>query len=83
MKVITSASVAKAKNFVEELRRLGFVPGAPARVPADWLEIDRRMAKAMRCGGCGRRGLRLDPFHRGHEYQAVVSCIRCGFGEEA
>lgn len=79
----TIAHPTTAEEIVSGLRRIGFTPGAPAAVPAEWLAIDRRMARAMKCGGCHKRGLRLEPFQRGGEYRGVLSCVRCGFGEEA
>jgi hypothetical protein len=65
------------------LRHLGYLPGAPAHVPAEAVAIDRRVYRATRCGSCGRRGLRFTPWHRGHQYRGLATCPRCGHTEEA
>jgi hypothetical protein len=81
--VQTTTRTTTAEAIISDLQRLGFTPGAPSRVPADWLEIDRHLAHAMKCGCCHKRGLQFEPFQRDGEYRAVLSCKRCGFAEEA
>jgi hypothetical protein len=61
---------------------LGIQPGAPARIHAEILDIDRRVYRVQRCPGCGHRGMRLRPFQRGGEYRAIVQCPACHRIEE-
>lgn len=81
MQIITNTSTAK--DLTRALLTLGFEQGkAPAHVPATHIDVDRRCARAMKCGSCGKRGLTYTPYRRGREYRAVAACRHCGSGEE-
>lgn len=77
----TTTKSNQAEVLSQELLRLGFVEGAPGHIPTEYVEIDRRCARAMRCGSCGKRGLVYRPFRRGRDYRALASCEKCGSGE--
>jgi hypothetical protein len=66
-----------------ELRRLGFVNGPPAHIPAPIVDIDRRIYSRLKCGECGHRGHMVTPTHRGREYRLLCRCRKCGNEMEA
>jgi hypothetical protein len=83
MKTTTATKTATSKNLTAELRRLGFVEGAPPHVPASIVDIDRRIYSRLRCGQCGHRGHKVTPMHRGSCYRLVCQCRKCGSEMEA
>jgi hypothetical protein len=77
----TTTTTTTAKELSRALLAQGFETGAPRHVPERHLHIDRACARAMKCGSCGKRGMKYVPFRRGREYRALAACP-CGAGEE-
>lgn len=59
-----------------------FTAGAPARITAATIKIDREACEEMTCGVCGHTGLDYRPFHMGHRYKAMACCPVCFSAEE-
>jgi hypothetical protein len=79
MKTTTTTT---ANDLTRALVALGFEQGkAPRHIPVSHLRIDRACARSMRCGSCGKRGMKFIPFRGGREYRAIAACP-CGAGEE-
>lgn len=64
------------------LHALGYRPGWPLTIHPNTRVIDADTCRAMRCGGCHRRGLDCSPWYRGDSYRIVACCNRCEWGEE-
>jgi hypothetical protein len=77
MQTITTDSTVTVRKIIEELRRLGFVEGAPPHIAPAIVDIDRRVYSRLRCGQCGHRGHKVQPMHRGSTYKLVCACRRC------
>ncbi len=56
--------------------------GAPPTVAAATLRNDNRICKAMRCPGCGRRGLEFRPQQCEGRYRVRAVCPDCAAVEE-
>jgi hypothetical protein len=78
MNTTTATRTATAKSLAEELRRTGYVDGAPSHVPASIVDIDRRIYSRLKCGECGHRGHKVMAMHRGSCYRLVCACRKCG-----
>jgi hypothetical protein len=80
----TTAPTTKAPGTLEtELLAAGFKPGAPSHVLPRIVAIDARVYRSGRCGSCGRRGMRFQPYHRASEYHGLATCRHCGAESEA
>ncbi len=80
----TTPSVPSAAELALQLEAEGFRAGAPPHVPAEWLAIDRRECRRMRCPACRQRMHPL-PFHNPISgcYRMLVVCRHCGAAQEA
>jgi hypothetical protein len=56
----------------------GWSHGAPAHMPVEVVEADRRIYAQCRCPACGRRGLKTTAQHNGRRYRIFGECHRCG-----
>lgn len=75
MKVTNIAAVREA------LLERGLEPGAPARVPAEVVAIDRKAYRRIRCPRCNKR-MTFAPCHKGQTYIGLSVCRSCGEVEE-
>jgi hypothetical protein len=84
LRIYPADRLAEAGAIAERLARLGFRPGAPARVPPCVVAIDA--SSYRRCPACGRHSRGLRTFHhpRTAAYRAVAQCVNrnCRFVEE-
>jgi hypothetical protein len=64
------------------LLHAGYLPDvAPDHIRPETLAIDRRIVKGMKCQQCRKRQMRLRPFARGNNYEALAVCQHCGHEE--
>jgi len=82
MQTITNHKTTEA-GIAAELRRLGFVEGAPPHIAPALVDADIRIYNHLACPSCRKRGMRVQPYHRGREYRLVCSCRKCGAEQEA
>lgn len=82
MNVNNAVTVARADVLLRELAAAGWQPGAPPAVSLATQATDRRFAAALRCPGCGCRGMTYHPLRREGAYRALAACGRCGAAEE-
>ena len=54
---------------------------APPHIAPVILAADRHINRAMKCGECGQRGMRVTAYHRGRDYRLLcrrrASTVRC------
>jgi hypothetical protein len=48
-----------------------WLDGAPLSVPSALVLIDIRAYRRVRCAGCGKRGMKALPQHRGERYRGI------------
>jgi hypothetical protein len=71
---------AAAEGIGSELCRLGFTESAPSHISPALVAADVRIYRTLlrAAPGCGHRGHKVTPMHRGREYRLVASCRSCG-----
>ncbi len=65
----TQTAVAEQANAWQD--------GAPLSVPSETVLLDIRTYRRLKCPGCGKRGMKATPQHRGDEYRILCSCRVC------
>jgi hypothetical protein len=54
-----------------------WLDGAPLPVPSETVLIDILAYRQVKCAGCGKRGMKAMPQHRGDRYRILCSCRTC------
>jgi hypothetical protein len=78
----TLTNIVTLSDLTQRLTDEGYREGAPERVSAEAVAIDREVCAEASCDECGRHGLAYLALHAGRSYVAVAYCKGCGAASE-